>query len=282
MTAKIIDGKKVADKFLKNINKKINQSKEKPGLAIVLVGNNPASEIYVNFKEKKAKEVGLYFERYNLDEKVSQDELLKIIDELNQNKKIHGMIVQLPLPDHIDEKLIVDSILPHKDADGFTPLSLGNLVNDNNRLLPATARACLELIKSTGQKISGKNAVVVGRSTIVGKPTGLLLLQENATVTLCHSKTKNLKEHTKNADILVVACGKAEMIRKNMVKKGAIVIDVGINRTPSGLVGDVDFDGTKEVAGYITPVPGGVGPMTIAMLLDNTLKAMDAGKGFLK
>lgn len=280
MPAKIIDGKQVAKKFLNDINKKIKESKEKPGLAIVLVGNNPASEIYVNFKEKKAKEVGLYFERYNLNENIKQEELLKIIDDINQNKKIHGMIVQLPLPKQIDEHLIVDSILPHKDADGFTPVNLGNLVNDDNRLLPATARACLELIKSTGQKISGKNAVVVGRSTIVGKPTALLLLQENATVTLCHSKTKDLKEHTKNADILVVACGKARMIKKNMVKPGAVVIDVGINRTPSGLVGDVDFENVKEIAGYITPVPGGVGPMTIAMLLDNTLKAMEMGKGF--
>ena len=282
MVAKIIDGNKVAAKFLDEINKKIKESKVKPGLAIVLVGNNPASEIYVNFKEKKAKEIGLYFERYNLDGNVSQDQLLKIIDELNQNRKIHGMIVQLPLPKHIDENLVVDSILPHKDADGFTPLNLGNLVNDDNRLLPATARACLELIKSTGQKITGKNVVVVGRSTIVGKPTALLLLQENATVTICHSKTKNLKEHTKNADILVVACGKAKMIKEDMVKKGAIVIDVGINRVMGKLVGDVDFDNVKEVAGYITPVPGGVGPMTIAMLLDNTLKAMEMGRGFLR
>jgi methylenetetrahydrofolate dehydrogenase (NADP+)/methenyltetrahydrofolate cyclohydrolase len=282
MPAKIIDGKKVAEKFLKDINKNIKQSKEKPGLAIVLVGKNPASEIYVNFKEKKAKEVGLYFKRFNLDKNVSQDGLLRIIDDLNQNRKIHGMIVQLPLPDQIDETLVVDSILPHKDADGFTPVNLGSLVNDDNRLVPATARACLELIKSTGQKIAGKNAVVVGRSTIVGKPTALLLLQENATVTVCHSKTKNLKEHTKNADILVVACGKAKLIKKDMVKPGAIVIDVGINRIPNGLVGDVDFDGVKEVAGYITPVPGGVGPMTIAMLLDNTLKAMEMGKYFLK
>ncbi|HJO01610.1 MAG: bifunctional 5,10-methylenetetrahydrofolate dehydrogenase/5,10-methenyltetrahydrofolate cyclohydrolase [Candidatus Woesearchaeota archaeon] len=279
MPAKIIDGKKVAEKFLKDINKNIKQSKEKPGLAIVLVGKNPASEIYVNFKEKKAREVGLYFKRFNLDKNVSQDGLLRIIDDINQNRKIHGVIVQLPLPDQIDETLVVDSILPHKDADGFTPVNLGSLVNDDNRLVPATARACLELIKSTGQKIAGKNAVVVGRSTIVGKPTALLLLQENATVTVCHSKTKNLKEHTKNADILVVACGKAKLIKKDMVKPGAIVIDVGINRTPNGLVGDVDFDGVKEVAGYITPVPGGVGPMTIAMLLDNTLNAMEIGKG---
>jgi len=282
MVAKIIDGTKIASKFLNRINKKIRESKVKPGLAIVLVGKNPASEIYVNFKEKKAKEVGLYFERYNLNENTSQNELLKIIDELNQNKKIHGMIVQLPLPKQIDENLIIGSILPHKDADGFTPLNLGNLVNDDNRMLPATARACLELIKSTGQTIAGKNAVIVGRSTIVGKPTALLLLQENATVTLCHSKTKNLKEHTKNADILVVACGKAKMIKKDMVKSGAIVIDVGINRVFGELVGDVDFDNIKEVAGYITPVPGGVGPMTIAMLLDNTLQAMEIGKGFLR
>ena len=280
MTAKIIDGKKVAEKFLIEVNKKIKESKVKPGLAIVLVGNNPASEIYVNFKEKKAKEVGLYFERYKLDEDVSQDALLRIIDDLNQNRKIHGIIVQLPLPKHIDKNLIVDSILPHKDADGFTPINLGNLVNDDNRLLPATARACVELIKSTGVKIAGKNAVVVGRSSIVGKPTALLLLQENATVTICHSKTINLKEHTKNADILVVACGKAKMIKKNMVKSGAIVIDVGITRTPMGLTGDVDFDNVKDVAGYITPVPGGVGPMTIAMLLENTLKAMGAGRDF--
>ena len=280
MPAKIIDGKKVAERFLNEVNKKIKESKEKPGFAIVLVGNNPASEIYVNFKEKKAKEVGFYFERYNLNENASQNELLKLIDSLNQNRKIHGMIVQLPLPKHIDEKLVVDSILPHKDADGFTPVNLGNLVNDDNRLLPATARACMELIKSTGEKIEGKNAVVVGRSTIVGKPTALLLLQENATVTICHSKTKNLAEFTKNADILVVAVGKPKLIKKDMVKKGAIVIDVGISRTPSGIVGDVDFENVKEIAGYITPVPGGVGPMTIAMLLDNTLKAMDIGKRF--
>lgn len=280
MTAKIIDGKQVAGKFLDNIRKRVKVSKEKPGLAIVIVGNNPASEIYVGLKERKSKEMGFYVERHNLDENVKEGELLKLVNELNQNKKIHGFIVQLPLPKHIDETLIVDSILPHKDVDGFTPVNLGNLVNDDNRLLPATARACLELIKSTGVKIAGKNAVVVGRSNIVGKPTALLLLQENATVTVCHSKTKNLKEHTKNADILVVAVGKAKLIRKDIVKPGAIVIDVGINRVAGNIVGDVDFDAVKEVAGYITPVPGGVGPMTIAMLLDNTLKAMELGKGF--
>ncbi len=282
MPAKIIDGKEVSSKFIEDIKKKVKGLKEKPGLAVVLVGNNPASEIYVGFKEKKSQEVGFYCERYNLDEGVKEDELLKLVDELNQNKKIHGMIVQLPLPKRINENLIIDAILPHKDADGFTPVNLGNLVNDNNMLVPATARACLELIKSTGVEIKGRNAVVVGRSNIVGKPTALLLMQENATVTICHSKTKNLKEHTKNADILVVACGKAKLIKKNMVKPGAIVIDVGINRVAGKIAGDVDFENVKEVAGYITPVPGGVGPMTIAMLLDNTVKAMELGKGVLK
>ena len=280
MPAKIIDGKKVADRFLADIRKKISKLKEKPGLAIVKVGNNPASEIYVSRKLKKAEELGFYVERHDLEEDASQDELLRLVDSLNQNMKIHGFIVQLPLPKQINEKLIVDGILPHKDVDGFTPLSLGNLINDDNRMLPATARACLELIKSTGEKIEGKNAVVIGRSTIVGKPVALLLLQENATVTICHSKTKNLSEHTKDADILVVAVGKPKLIKKDMVKKGAIVIDVGINRASSGIEGDVDFENVKEVAGYITPVPGGVGPMTIAMLLDNTLKAMEMGKRF--
>lgn len=275
MAAKIIDGKKLAQKFLEDIKKKIKDLETKPGLAIVLVGNNSASEIYVGLKEKRSKELGFNCERYDLSEKISEQELLSKVDELNQKKEIHGIVVQLPLPDHIDENLIIDSVLPHKDVDGFTPVNLGNLVNDNNMLVPATARACIELIKSTGVEIKGKNAVVIGRSKIVGKPVSLLLLQDHATVTICHSRTKNLAEHTKNADILVAAVGKPKLIKKNMVKKGAIVIDVGINRTNECLVGDVDFEAVKEVVGYITPVPGGVGPMTIAMLLDNTLKAME-------
>lgn len=278
MSATIIDGKKIADGILEKLKKKVKDLKQKPGLAIVLVGNNPASEIYVSSKLKKAESAGFYVEKHALSEKITQNELLKLVDELNQNKKIHGFIVQLPLPKHINKNLVIDSILPHKDVDGFTPVNLGNLVNDNNMLLPATARACMELIKSTGIEIKGKNAVVVGRSNIVGKPTALLLLQENATVTICHSKTKNLAEHAKNADILVVAAGKPKFVKKDMIKPGAVVIDVGINRVPEGIVGDVDFDNVKEVAGYITPVPGGVGPMTIAMLLDNTLKAMELSK----
>jgi len=273
MVAEIINGKKISSKLLENIKKRVKNLKEKPGLALVLVGNNPASEIYVNFKEKTCKEIGFYCERYNLPKDVFQDDLLKIVDELNQKKEIHGILVQLPLPKQINENLIIDSILSYKDVDGFTPVNLGNLVNNNNMLVPATARAVMVLIESTKTKIEGKNAVVVGRSNIVGKPVSLLLLQKNATVTLCHSKTKNLAEHTKNADILVVACGKAGLIKKDMVKKDAVVIDVGINRIGKKVVGDVDFENVKEVAGFITPVPGGVGPMTIAMLLDNTLMA---------
>jgi methylenetetrahydrofolate dehydrogenase (NADP+)/methenyltetrahydrofolate cyclohydrolase len=273
MTATIIDGKEVSSKLLESIKKRAKAMKEKPGLAIVLVGNNPASEIYVNFKEKTCKEIGFNCERYNLPEDVSQDELLRIVDDLNQKKSIHGILVQLPLPKQINENLVVDSILPYKDVDGFTPVNLGNLVNDNNVLEPATARACMALIESTGKRIEGKNAVVVGRSSIVGKPVALLLLQKNATVTICHSKTKDLAEHTRNADILVVACGKAKLITKDMVKENAVVIDVGINRVNKKVVGDVDFESVKEVASFLTPVPRGVGPMTIAMLLDNTLMA---------
>lgn len=278
MTANIIDGKELSSKIIENLKNRISKSNEKPGLALVLVGNNPASEIYVNFKEKTCKEVGFFCERFNLDKDFSEMDLLKLIDELNQNKKIHGILVQLPLPKHINKNLIIDSILPNKDVDGFSPLNLGNLINDNNFIEPATARAVIALIESTGIKINRKNAVVIGRSNIVGKPVHLLLTQKNATVTLCHSKTKNLKDHTKNADILVVACGKPNLVKEDMVKKGAVVIDVGINRLGNKVVGDVDFENVKKVAGFITPVPGGVGPMTIAMLLDNTLMAMKLGK----
>ena len=281
-TAKIIDGNKIAKSILENIKNKIKNMKEKPGLALVLVGNNSASEIYVNFKEKDSKEAGFYCERYNLDEKTGEMDLLNLIDQLNNNPKIHGLLVQLPLPKHIDEKLITHSILPHKDVDGFTPLSLGNLITENTIMAPATARAVIHLIESTGIKIEGKNAVVVGRSNIVGKPAAMMLVEKNATVTICHSKTKNLAEFTKKAEILVVAVGNPRIITKEMVKEGAVVIDVGINRDGNKLVGDVDFESVKEIAGFITPVPGGVGPMTRAMLMDNTLKAMELSKNMLK
>ena len=275
MTAKIIDGKKIADKILNDLKYRINSSSEKPGLALVLVGDNPASEIYVNFKEKTCKEIGFYCERYNLDKGTSEIDLLKLLNELNQKPSIHGILMQLPLPKQIDEKLIINSILPYKDVDGFTPVNLGSLVAANTILAPATARAVLDLIESTGINIEGKNAVVVGRSNIVGKPTAMMLLEKNATVTICHSKTKNLGEHTKKADILVVAAGSPRLIKREMVKEGAVVIDVGINRIDNKIIGDVDFDNVKDVAGHITPVPGGVGPMTIAMLIDNTMKAME-------
>ena len=278
MTAKIIDGKKISERILNELKSKVKNLKQKPGLAIVLVGNNPASEIYVNTKDKTCKEIGFYCERFNLDKDTSEMDLLKLVEELNQNAKMHGILVQLPLPNQIDEKLIVNSILPHKDVDGFTPLSLGNLMSDNAIIAPATARAVMSLIESTGISIEGKNAVVVGRSKIVGKPVAIMLLEKNATVTICHSKTKNLAEHTKKADILVAAVGKAGLITKEMVKEGAVVIDVGINRVEGKIVGDVDFENIKEIAGYITPVPGGVGPMTIAMLMENTLKAMELAK----
>ncbi len=275
MTAKIIDGKKISEKILNGLKIKIKNMKQKPGLALVLVGDNPASEIYVNFKEKTCKEVGFYCERHNLDKNTSELDLLKLVNELNQKKEIHGILVQLPLPKQIDEHSIVNSILPHKDVDGFTPLNLGNLISENIFMASATARAVLHLIESTGINIEGKNAVVVGRSNIVGKPTAMMLLEKNATVTICHSKTKNLAEYTKKADILVAAVGKPKLIKKEMVKENSVVIDVGINRINNAIVGDVDFDNVKEVAGFITPVPKGVGPMTIAMLMDNTLKAME-------
>lgn len=275
MPAKIIDGKKIAEKILNALKLKIKNMKEKPGLALVLVGNNPASEIYVGSKEKMSKEIDFYCERHELDESISEMDLLNLLNKLNNDSKIHGILVQLPLPKQIDEKLIMNSILPHKDVDGFTSVNLGHLFSGNTILAPATARAVLRLVELTKISIEGKNAVVVGRSNIVGKPVAMMLLEKNATVTICHSRTKNLAEHTTKADILIIAAGKANLVTKEMVKLGSVVIDVGINRLNGKIVGDVDFMSVKEVAGYLTPVPGGVGPMTIAMLLDNTLKAME-------
>ena len=275
MPAKIIDGKKIAEKIISEIRSKVKNMKEKPGLALVMVGSNPASEVYVNFKEKDSKEAGFYCERHNLDESASEMDLLNLVNQLNNNPKVHGVLVQLPLPKHLDEKLVTDAILPHKDVDGFTAVNLGNLLSEKTILAPATARAAIHLIESTGTKIEGKNAVGIGRSNIVGKPTAMMLLEKNATVTVCHSRTRNLAEYTRKADILVVAAGKPDLVTKDMVKEGAVVIDVGINRSGDKLVGDVDFDSVKEIAGFITPVPGGVGPMTRAMLMENTLKAME-------
>tara|TARA_Y100000310_G_scaffold201229_1_gene201308 strand:- start:5091 stop:5939 length:849 start_codon:yes stop_codon:yes gene_type:complete len=277
MTDKIIDGKLLQGKILEGLKKKISKLKDKPGIALVMVGEDAASQIYVNSKEKNCKKVGIYCERHNLPKNTKDMELLRLIDDLNQNQKIHGILVQMPLPKHIEEKLIVDAILPHKDVDGFTPVSLGNMMEGNPLIEPATPRGIMELIDSTKIDLKGKHVVVIGRSNIVGKPVALMLLARDATVTVCHSKTKNLGEITKTADVLVVACGKANMIKGDMVKEGAVVIDVGINRVNGKVVGDVDFDSVKDVAGFITPVPGGVGPMTIAMMLDNLLKAKELG-----
>ncbi len=277
MTAKIINGKEVAEKLRNELKKKVKNLKQKPGLAVVLVGDNPASQIYINMKEKKCNEIGFYSKKIILPESTSEEKLLGIIDELNQDPKIHGMLVQLPLPQHIDEHLIISAILPHKDADGFNPINMGNMLIGKNIIIPATPKGIMKLIESTGIKLEGKHAVVVGRSNIVGKPISILLQQKNCTVTMCHSKTKPLADYTKKADILVVAIGKPRAITKDMVKKGAVVIDVGTNKVYDKLVGDVDEE-VKKVAGYITPVPRGVGPMTIACLLENTLECMELQK----
>ena len=274
MTAKIIDGKKIAAEMREGIKKRVSKLEEKPGLAVVIVGESPASKVYVNMKEKDSNEVGFHSVVKKLNENIDEVELIKEVDELNQNKKIHGMIVQLPLPKQINPQLIIDCILPHKDADGFTVVNMGNLFVGNNMIVSATPRGIMKLIESTGVDLTGKHAVVVGRSNIVGKPISILLQQKNCTVTMCHSRSKPLEKYTKEADILIAAVGKPNMITGDMIKPGAIVIDVGINRVDGKLVGDVDFESAKEVAGHITPVPGGVGPMTRAMLLENTLECM--------
>ena len=274
MAAKIIDGKKIAEEIREGLKKKISKLKQRPGLAVVLVGDNPASQVYVNMKEKKCNEVGFYSKKIVLPENTSQEELLDLVNKLNQDQKIHGMLVQLPLPNHINPQLIIDAILPYKDADGLNPLNLGNLFAGKNTIVPATPKGVMKLIESTGIKLEGKHAVVIGRSNMVGKPISILLQQKNCTVTMCHSKTKTLEKYTKQADILVAAIGKPRAITKDMIKKGSIVIDVGTNKVYDKLVGDV-HENVKEIAGYITPVPGGVGPMTIACLLENTLECME-------
>lgn len=279
MPSKIIDGIELAKKIRAEIKARVKKLDFTPGLAFVLVGNNPASELYVKYKESACKEVGFYSKVHKLRENIDELDLLKYIDNLNQDRRIHGMIVQLPLPHHINSNLIIDTILPHKDADGLNPLNLGNMFIGNNLILPATPKGVMRLIESTGIEIDGKNAVVVGRSNIVGKPIAILLQQKNATVTICHSHTTNIESFTKNADILISATGKPRFITGNMIKNKAIVIDVGISRVGNKLMGDIDFDSAKKIAGYITPVPGGVGPMTIAMLLENTLECIGLWKG---
>lgn len=277
MSARIIDGKAVAARICEELKTKVaslTAAGKQPGLAVIIVGNNPASRVYVNNKKKKCAELGIYSEEHALAESVTEAELLGLIDRLNQNPKIHGILVQLPLPGHLNEQLILDRISPAKDVDGFHPVNVGRMLIGLPGFLPCTPAGVMELIKETGINIAGKECVVVGRSNIVGKPQAILLLREHGTVTVCHSRTKDLGEVCRRADILVVAVGKAELITGEMVKPGAVVIDVGMNRNGAGkLVGDVHFDSVAQVAGWLTPVPGGVGPMTIAMLMRNTVES---------
>lgn len=270
----ILDGKMIAKQITDDLQKKVSFLKKKPGLAVVLVGNNSASQVYVNMKKIKCEEIGYFSCKMCLEKSVTEEKLLNIIAKLNDDEKIHGILVQLPLPKHINTNKIIAAIRPSKDVDGFHPVNVGKLFTGNNQLIPCTAKGILKLILATKQIIAGKHAVIIGRSNIVGKPTAQLLLQQNATVTICHSFSENLTKYTRMADILVSAVGKPNFVQKDMVKKGAIVIDVGITRLANKkIVGDIDFANIQEIASFITPVPGGVGPMTIACLMENTYEA---------
>jgi methylenetetrahydrofolate dehydrogenase (NADP+)/methenyltetrahydrofolate cyclohydrolase len=277
MAARIIDGKAVSKKNRQKLTEDVAKFKSEtgitPGLAVILVGEDPASQTYVRSKEKSTLKTGMYSEVHRLSGASSEAQLLDLVEQLNLDKKIHGILVQLPLPRHIDELKVLNAIDPRKDVDGFHPINAGNLLIGQESFIPCTPHGIMKLLADDGVSLKGKHAVVVGRSNIVGKPVALLLLQEHATVTVCHSRTADLGAITRQADVLVVAVGRPNFITGDMIKPGAVVIDVGINRVDDKLVGDVDFEGAKTVAGSITPVPGGVGPMTITMLLENTLVA---------
>ena len=272
----IIDGKKTAEKLREDLKKKIIDLKSTfnsvPGLTVILVGDDPASKIYVKNKEKFSKEVGMNSEVLRYPKNVEESVILDKIIELNKDKKISGILVQLPLPKHISQKKVIETILPTKDVDGFHPVNVGNLSSGYDSSIPCTPLGCFLLLKKVEKNLSGKHAVIIGRSNLNGKPMAQLLLKENCTVTITHSKTKDLKEECLKADIIVAAAGKPKLVKGDWIKKNAIVIDVGINKTESGIVGDVDFDEVSKVARAITPVPGGVGPMTIACLLNNTVE----------
>lgn len=277
MTAQIIDGLTLSNRLRETIatqTQELEKENKKPGLAVILVGQDPASEVYVRNKVKACDKVGFLSRLQKLDQSTTQKELLNHITRLNQDPEIHGILVQLPLPEHLDEHEVIEHIAAEKDVDGFHISNAGLLMTGKPLFTPCTPFGVMKMIEQTGIQIEGAEAVIVGASNIVGKPQALLLLQQSATVTICHSKTKNLAEHCRRADILVVAVGKPNLITADMIKPGAVVIDVGINRREDGkLCGDVDFENAKAVAGFITPVPGGVGPMTITMLLQNTLNA---------
>ncbi len=280
----IIDGKKISADIRAEVAAEVDKLKADtgvtPGLAVVIVGEDPGSQIYVRNKQKACEEVGIYSEKHELTVDVSEEDLISLVNKLNADPKIHGVLVQLPLPKHIDEDRVIDTIDIRKDVDGFTPVNVGNMLIGKDCYLPCTPHGIIVLLERSGVDIAGKDAVIVGRSNIVGKPAAVLLMHNNATVTICHSRTKDLAAHTRQADILVAAIGKPKMITADMVKEGAAVIDVGTNRGADGkLVGDVDYDAVFNKVSAITPVPGGVGPMTIAMLMQNTLEAAKRAKG---
>jgi len=283
MSAQIIDGKKVSSDIKETLKKEISDLKARginPCLAVVLVGGNPASQKYVSSKEKTCAELGITSVAHKIPETTSQKELINLIETLNSDKTVHGILVQLPLPKGLDEKEVMNRIMPEKDVDGFGPQSLGRLLLDEKGFVPCTPYGVMKMLEAYGIDPAGKHAVVLGRSVIVGKPLALLLLRKNATVTVCHSKTRDLREECLRADILCVAIGKAKFVKGDWIKEGAAIVDVGINVTEGGkLVGDVDFDAAKEKAAYITPVPGGVGPMTIAMLMYATVQAAKMAAG---
>ena len=273
----LLNGKELAQKLQQEMTQEVTELKKKglqPGLAVILVGEDPASQVYVRNKERAANNIGMYSVVYRLPETTSEADLIAKIEELNHDDKVHGILVQLPLPKHINEDLVLDTIDSAKDVDGFHPMNLGNLFAGKPTMIPCTPAGIMELIKLSGMDLAGKNAVIIGRSNIVGKPMAHLLLQANATVTICHSKTKDLPKVAKQADVLVVAIGRANFVTADFVKEGAVVIDVGINRDENNkLTGDVKFDEVAPLTSYITPVPGGVGPMTITMLMRQTIDA---------
>ena len=279
----LIDGKKVSAVVRARLAEEAKALKEKtgkvPGLATVLVGDDPASSVYVRNKNKICRELGFQSFERKLSADTSEAQLLQLIEELNSNNNINGILVQLPLPDQIDSEKILQAIDPNKDVDGFHPINVGKLVVGNALLTPCTPTGIIKLLDHYKIEISGKHAVIIGRSNIVGKPVAMLLLQRNATTTICHSRTKNLEEITRSADILIAAIGRANFVTENMVSKGTVVIDVGINRVDGKLTGDINFEPVSNKASYITPVPGGVGPMTIALLMENTLKAFKDSVG---
>ena len=281
----IIDGKAVSQLVRDRLKDETLALKEKgiiPGLAVIIVGDDSASRVYVNNKKKACAEIGYYSEEYALPAETTQDELLSLINKLNNQESIHGILCQLPLPSHISEKTVIESIAPKKDVDAFHPSNVGRIMIGDYSFLPCTPAGIMELLSEYGISAEGKHCVVIGRSNIVGKPMSMLLLHQNGTVTVCHSRTKNLTDITKQADILVAAVGKANFVTRGMVKDGAVVIDVGMNRNSDGkLCGDVDFESVAPVASAITPVPGGVGPMTISMLMKNTLTAAKIKEGIV-